>query len=210
MEVGVLYPTTQVWLDMKQFPQQQTEFCFAARDQFDYDVVDENMISWGMLRNYKVLVHTSGTIYEAATLATIERWVRNGGVLVLRAGLRLESVEGVDRLYKNLGLDRIDLKSRGKYRVAAAGKGAVAIVKGPVRGTHEEMSAWAARVCSGIEAARELQPGIGRIAGYVGKANGQWETEFPSGTLIYDTKSRETSFRAAKTGGDGPSGRAAH
>lgn len=200
VEVGILYPTSQLWLDMDEFPQQQTEFCFVARDQFDYDVVDENMISWGMLPDYKVLVHTGGRIFEAGTLAAIERWVRNGGVLVLRDGHRVESVEGADRLYKNLGLDDLDRTSGDGPRVAAIGKGAVAIVNGPGSTTPAELSAWTARVCSGIEAAHELQPGVGPIAGYVGKSDGKWETEFPSGTLIYDTKSRETLFTERATG----------
>ena len=54
------------------------QFCNLGREFFDYDVVDENMIGWNMLGDYKVLVHTSGSVYRPSTLKAISQWLNQG------------------------------------------------------------------------------------------------------------------------------------
>ena len=69
-------------LDMTHFPgghQGQIPFCSLGREYFDYDVVDENMIGWGHMAHYRVLVHTSGVVYREATLRAIDAWLRADG-----------------------------------------------------------------------------------------------------------------------------------
>jgi hypothetical protein len=45
VDIAVLYPTTQMMLDMTGFPVGQIAFCAQGRAHFDYDLVDENMVA---------------------------------------------------------------------------------------------------------------------------------------------------------------------
>jgi len=80
-------------LDMTGFPAGQIAFCSQGRAHFDYDLVDENMVGWDLLRRYKVLLHTSGKIFRQSTLTGIDHWIRAGGVMITYGGPNWQSLE---------------------------------------------------------------------------------------------------------------------
>ena len=172
VDIGVLYPTSQMLLDMAGFPAGQIPFCAMARDCLDYDVVDENMIGWGMLDSYRALVHTGGRVLEAGSLERLDQWVRAGGVLILRAGEPLESVEGDGRVFaawmaKPAGLSKEGAVSRSVDR------GSVISVTAAGPGPH-------------VKAVVAALKGSGRkLEGFDGEADGVYTTYFPSRILRF-------------------------
>lgn len=176
VDIGVLFPSTQTMLDVVHFPEGQLEFCAKGREFFDYDVVDENMISWGMLRNYRVLVHTSGSTFERSSLRALERWVRGGGVLITRGTPRWCSVEGEK-------CELADAPGSGRF-----GKGRVYAVDAASDG---DFVTRVTELLTGIR--RESKGGL---HGFDGKDDGTYTTEFPSGLLLFDTKTLTTRFAA--------------
>lgn len=65
------------------------------RDALNFEFVDENMISDGLLERFKAVVVLAGDKLEASTLTRLEAWVKAGGVLLLPVDLTpLKDVEG--------------------------------------------------------------------------------------------------------------------
>jgi hypothetical protein len=93
VDIAVLYPTTQMMLDMTGFPVGQIAFCAHGRAHFDYDLVDENMVGWDLLRRYRVLLHTSGKIFRQPTLIGIDQWIRDGGIMITFGEPNWQSLE---------------------------------------------------------------------------------------------------------------------
>lgn len=67
-----------------------------AREELDFDYASEQMIADGALSRYKVLLILWGAIIEKPALERIDRWVREGGILVFcpRARGNPVTVEG--------------------------------------------------------------------------------------------------------------------
>ncbi|KKK97088.1 hypothetical protein LCGC14_2656250, partial [marine sediment metagenome] len=188
VDIGILYPTSQLLLEMSPFPPDQIPFCSAGREYFDYDVVDENMIGWGMLGDYKVLVQTGGKLLEADTIGRIDRWVRAGGLLILRADSPIESVEG-DRTmgltwHRGAGKD----VAGGKATLWPAGRGAVARIP------FKSVQTYLAAVVAVLREAGDRLPALKRLDGFDGQADGTWTTDFPTCRLRYNVESRRTTI----------------
>ncbi len=73
-----------------------------SSEQYDYDVVDENLIADGILSHYRVLAYVYGNTTEQNTLKKIEAWVKSGGVLVTCQMGSVRSVEGDDSVWQRL------------------------------------------------------------------------------------------------------------
>lgn len=67
----------------------------SLRTVTDFDIVDERLITAGVLEHKRVLFWLDGPIVEQATAHLLEKWVRAGGVLVLHNRARIETVEGL-------------------------------------------------------------------------------------------------------------------
>ncbi len=66
------------------------------RDVLNFEFIDENMVSDGLLDRFKALVLLSGNVLEASTLEKLGSWVENGGVLFVSGdSYPLQSVEGL-------------------------------------------------------------------------------------------------------------------
>lgn len=101
--VALLAPSTRYLLGSDVMPAVRTGM--ALRDYFDYDVVDEQLISdralvsprFGSAAYYspwRTLVAIDCDIVEAAVLGDILKWVEHGGTLVWASSSPVEDVEG--------------------------------------------------------------------------------------------------------------------
>jgi hypothetical protein len=66
----------------------------ALRRVTDFDAVDGVMIADGALRRYRALVMGHGHMEEEGVLRAIERWVREGGILIRPGGSPLTTLSG--------------------------------------------------------------------------------------------------------------------
>jgi len=183
VDVGVLYPTTQMILDMGPAPEGQWQFCAEGRELFDYDLVDENMVEWGLLKNYKVLIHTSGHVFLPPTLEAISRWVEAGGILITKGDPKWESVVGQTEVAEAWMTheQRLDAVSP-EVRVYRFGKGSIyAVMAGKI-------TVYLSRLAP-LLAAQAAPP-----HGFNEAGDGNYVTDFPSGRLIFNPKSLETVF----------------
>jgi hypothetical protein len=187
VDIGILYPTSDLLLEMAPFPPDQIPFCSKGREFFDYDVVDENMIAWGMLADYRVLIHTGGRVLESASLAGIDKWVRAGGVLVVRGDWPLESVEA-DRAMWTSWQEGVPQALAGtKARAFKIGDGAVVVA--PALPVEEYL----ADVVAVLRAATDVLPGLKHINGFDGTDDFTWTTDFPTRRLKYNIHTRSTT-----------------
>ncbi len=104
VDVALFNPTVwhRLWEGRGNFPELTYLLGELGRDQFDYDVVDEYLVRDGALARYRVLVWVEGDVTERFALQQVERWVRNGGVLVIREGLHVEDVENRSDIWNRL------------------------------------------------------------------------------------------------------------
>jgi hypothetical protein len=185
VDIGVLYPSTQMLLDLSAFPGWpggQIEFCSLGREFFDYDIVDENMIDWGMLKSYKVLVHTSGTIYRQSTLRAMTDWLRVGGILITRG--RPEWADWQGHTESAAAWLKGTTPDAHVFRV---GRGGVHVVEA------KKIPDYLASVVAILNAAAD-RPSNSPLHGLDGKDDGKYVTDFPSGRLVFDTKTLSTQF----------------
>jgi hypothetical protein len=100
IDVAVLYPDTQSKLDDGVFRNLYASSFYqriaALRPHLDFDYCSERMVLDGALDRYKVLVLAWSPTVEADTLAAIERWVAEGGTVLVNYWNRtpLQTVEG--------------------------------------------------------------------------------------------------------------------
>ncbi len=118
VDVALYNPTVwhRLWEGRGNFPELTYLLGELGRDQFDYDVLDEYLVRDGALTRYRVLVWVEGDVTERFALQAVERWVRAGGVLVVRDGLRVEDVEKRTDIW-----DRLRPGPLGRGLVIAAG-----------------------------------------------------------------------------------------
>ena len=86
IDVAAFYPDTAIKLDdeLLRYRWASTYFTVgrSMREQFDFDYASEQMVLDGALDRYKVLVFLWGAVTEKPVLEKIDRWVRDGGILV--------------------------------------------------------------------------------------------------------------------------------
>ncbi|HUU23348.1 MAG TPA: beta-galactosidase [Phycisphaerae bacterium] len=186
VDIGVLYPTSQLLLEMAPFPSEQIPFCSGGRDGFDYDVVDENMIEWGMLASYRVIIHTGGRVLEAGSLAALDGWLRAGGVLIVRGQDPLASVEGDGKVYAAWVAGSARRLAGERARCFQVGRGAVVSVTVPTIEKYLEA------VVSVLAEGGLGLPDPAGLNGFDGKADGVWTTDFPARRLRFTTATGTT------------------
>ncbi len=94
-DVAFFFPSTDHWLQPDENnPAALLAACEAARDFFDWDLVDERLVRDGALDRYRVLLWPAGRIVPKDIFARIRRWVERGGVLVRAAAGDIEAVDG--------------------------------------------------------------------------------------------------------------------
>ena len=182
VDIGILYPSTQMIVDLSHYPDQQPLFCDRGRDVFDYDLVDENMIQWGLLKNYRVLIHTSGTVYEKQTLEAIRQWVLSGGILVTRGQPDWQSVEG----QKDILVVKDAAPLLAGFPAGRVGKGYIY----PLKADSIYILPYLDQAVTLMTAISSERP----LRGFDGRADGLCTTQFDDGRLIYDVKTRLTHF----------------
>ncbi|MCL5269911.1 MAG: family 14 glycosylhydrolase [bacterium] len=195
VDIGILYPTTQVLLDAAKFPKDQHLFCTPGRFFFDYDIVDRNMIEWGWLADYRVLVHTSGRVYEQNELDGIDRWLRAGGMLVMHGDDPWETVAGDTSVMKGWLASPASPVPGGAGQVRSVGRGHV-IVLPP-----GDMAVYLAAVVKTLDAARDSGLVPAPLRGFNTLDTKQMATEFATGWLLFDPATCRISFRPIS--GDG-------
>ncbi|MCL5271085.1 MAG: family 14 glycosylhydrolase [bacterium] len=190
VDIGVLYPSTQMLLDMNHFPgwpEGQIRFCDLGREFFDYDVVDENMIGWDRLADYRVLLHTNGLVYREATLRAIDRWLRAGGILVTCGAPRWEDWDGAKTIATAWRANEDPTPAPG-VRVWRVGKGRL------FTADETAMPEYLARVVRILAHVTGAPGADSSLHGFDGKADSKWVTEFPDGRLVFDAQSLVTQF----------------
>jgi hypothetical protein len=196
VDIGVLYPTSQMMLDMKGFPDGQIAFCSQGRAHFDYDLVDENMIARELLPRHKALFHTSGKIFRQSTLLGIDRWIRAGGAMfaygvpvwqAVDSGVRTTSSwlarpsEHVNRL--------LAAKALGEVQVFSVGQGLIFVVSA------KDISDYLAKVVDALSVVMTSEGGsVFRLRGFRPQNDGKFETVFPDSRMTFDTATLETAF----------------
>jgi hypothetical protein len=171
-------------LDLTGHPDGQLQFCSEGRGHIDFDLVDENMVRWGRLDDYKVLLHTSGTVFGDGVLAGIASWVRRGGVLVTHGRPDWREPGGSQSLTTSwLGAE--DLAAGAKLpgmHVYRLGKGAIYVLD-------------AAPIPDYLRGVVGVLSSLPPLYGFKAADDGTYATDFPDGRLCYDTKTQETTFR---------------
>ncbi|EDY21559.1 hypothetical protein CfE428DRAFT_0804 [Chthoniobacter flavus Ellin428] len=185
VDIGVLYPTTQMILDMSPAPEGQWQFCAEGREFFDYDLVDENMVEWGLLKNYKVLVHTSGKVLPESTLAAISKWLEAGGILITRGEPKWQTPAGQASAVSGWVAQEETMKDAlpavRAYRVGKGRLYVAAVAKIPE---------YLTRVDAILDAQTVPLHGFNR------NHDGKYVTDFPDGRLLFNPQTRETVFIA--------------
>jgi hypothetical protein len=86
IDVAAFYPDTALKLDdeVLRYRWASTYFTVgrALREELDFDYASERMIQDGALARYKVLLFLWGAVMEKPVLERIDRWVRDGGMVV--------------------------------------------------------------------------------------------------------------------------------
>ena len=128
-DIAFFHPTTDHLLRPAQDnPPVLLAACAAARDYFDWDLVDERLVRDGALDSYRVLLWPDGTVVPRRVFERIHAWVRHGGVLIRAAVGAIEAVNGVPlagakflcpsrNLPSARELWRFDVPSRDKWYV---------------------------------------------------------------------------------------------
>ncbi|NOY81190.1 MAG: family 14 glycosylhydrolase [Kiritimatiellaeota bacterium] len=95
-DIAFFFPSTDHWLQPNENnPSALLAACAAARDYFDWDLVDERLVCDGALERYRVLLWPAGRIVPKEVFARIRRWVERGGILIRAAAGEIEAVDGV-------------------------------------------------------------------------------------------------------------------
>jgi hypothetical protein len=86
IEVAAFYPDTYLKLDDEVLRYRWASTYFTAgrtlREELDFDYASEQMILDGALSRFKVLVFLWGAVTEKPVLERIDKWVRDGGIVV--------------------------------------------------------------------------------------------------------------------------------
>lgn len=91
-DVALLAPTTVYYLNGG--IAEAVDNGMALRDYFDYDVLDELLVTDGALESYRVLIATGCRVIDPASLGKIKSWVEQGGVLLWSEPSGAETLDG--------------------------------------------------------------------------------------------------------------------
>jgi len=195
VDIGVLFPTTQMMLELTGFPEGQLRFCSDGREYFDYDLVDENMIDWGLLSGYRVLLHTSGRIFRQGTLAGIERWVQAGGILITRNALDWRSVDAEAPVaagwtqHENTTAKRmLPGASQSSVQPFDRGAGRIFVVRA------KDVLDYLPHVVGILVTMPLVEPHWMPLHGFKPQNDGTYVTQFADGRLAYNVATRDTQF----------------
>ena len=111
VDVALWYPNVAMSLKWGDYLQRAAAF----RDVVDYDYVDESMLRDGALGHYKILVMIYGDVAERSDLELIERWVRDGG-MVIATDVNIKTVEGDSEPFSRL------FDAAGEIRLVGKGR----------------------------------------------------------------------------------------
>lgn len=175
VSVGVIYPNTQMALDLAEYPVGQWELFDALRPTVDMDVVDEHMMGWGWLSQYKLLINTNGKTYPKKCLNLLWQWLQKGGVLITRGGSPLMDVEGRAWPVSELKVDQSVPVGRGRI----------------VRLDDADIPSWSAAIAQMLRQIAGRQP---ELHGVNPKQDGKWRTQFADRWLSYDPKTGKTRW----------------
>jgi hypothetical protein len=193
LDVALFFPTTDYRLHWNTaYPSRLRALGARLRDVMDYDIVDEMLIADGALAKYRVLIWLEGDFVEAETLAHIEKWVDDGGVLLKLGAEPPQTVEGdlaAGRALLGLteatalrGQDPVSLTPRAEMflrHTAAADPRAETVATGlasgvrPLLSTPTADAAWALR-----HEGRTPLPGLhnGHVIVWAGREDGEAAT----------------------------------
>lgn len=195
VDIGILFPTSQMMLDLGAHPDGQLQFCASGRSYFDYDLVDENMIEWNQLNRYKVLLQTSGTIFRDSTFPAVNTWLTKGGFLVTKGLPRWHDLDGNEkqslvwlRHEDTAASDNLARTGASGVHVFHVGKGTIYAIDAP------DMPAYLSAVVPVLSSLSSVTP----LHGFKPVDDGTWMTEFPDGKLVCDSKTYATKFVPAR------------
>lgn len=102
VDVAVFFPTADHRLRNEDWPRCTIVGANVLRELLDYDLVDERMIRDGALDKYKLLLAYDGNVVQAKTLPHLERWLKDGGIMLIRDFGPMETVDGNRSFYKRV------------------------------------------------------------------------------------------------------------
>lgn len=92
IDVAAFYPDTYLKLDDEVVRYRWASSFFTVartlREEVDFDYASEQIMTDGALARYKVLLFLWGSVTEKAVLERIDKWVRDGGIVVFCPRLR--------------------------------------------------------------------------------------------------------------------------
>jgi len=197
VDIAVLYPTTQMMIDMTGFPAGQLAFCAQGRTHFDYDLVDENMVGWDLLRRYRVLLHTSGEIFRQSTLSGIDRWIRAGGVMVTLGDPNWQSLE-TQRMTGTTWMVPQKVNAAPPAFHAAARVRAFNLDKGTILAISAgSITDYLTKLVAQLAVLTSTQEKLHALQGFKAQSDGKYDTIFPDGRMTFDTATFVTSFHTS-------------
>ena len=113
VEAGVFWSRTSMDLEIASGLSQAVPM---VRDHCDIELVDERMISDGVLKKLKLLVWPAGTVTERETAESLRRAVEDGLTLVVPAGFLPQSPEGEALFPAELA---VPVRKLGSFSVSA-------------------------------------------------------------------------------------------
>jgi hypothetical protein len=140
IDVAAFYPDTALKLDDELVRHRWASTFFTVgrtlREEVDFDYASEQMILDGALERYRVLLFLWGALTEQPVLERIDRWVRDGGIVVYAPRPRgpPTTVEG-------------DASLARKWQAGDTGKGRVVVWQGdlipaPFSGVSSRTASW--------------------------------------------------------------------
>jgi hypothetical protein len=195
VDIAVLYPTTQMMLDMTGFPVGQIAFCAHGRAHFDYDLVDENIVGWDLLRRYRVLLHTSGKIFRQPTLIGIDQWIRDGGIMITFGDPNWQSLE---TQHMTAAAWMVPQKGNAAPRpviAAAQGVQVFGLDKGMIlaipAGTITDYLTKVVALLGGLTSPLGK---LDALRAFKAQGDGKYDASFPDGRLTFDTVAFDRAF----------------
>ncbi len=100
VDVAILFPTTDHRLRDEDWPKRTIVGANVLRELLDYDLVDERMIQDSALDRYKLLLAYDGNVMQVETLKHLGKWLKNGGVMLVRDFGPVETIDGDRSFHK--------------------------------------------------------------------------------------------------------------
>ncbi len=164
ISVAMLFPNTQMALDLSEFPEGQLEAFNALRPVTDLGVVDEQMIRWKLHADLRILINTSGSIFPADCLRALALWVQRGGLFIDCTAKPIRDIQ--ERIWLLSPDERRPLIQSGRGRVI-------------------RLQPDNARYTAIADIIRSEHSRNGPLAGVNPRDDGWWRTQFSSGWLAY-------------------------